>query len=230
MSVCFVTCDADCLSHVALLTTITAAPRASYRSCSSLAAEPAILLCGQSVHSHKILTKCLEQLQPYLFKCLAQQLLELNAQYAPSPLLLLLSYLLAVLLALPPAYCAAAILKCCDLVTAGPATTNWTKALDGKGLTDCKGDDEPAPAPAASRLANSTTARPSMHEDHAGHDHSGHNHTAMADSKGTAAAAAANTTGDSSSSSKAKSGAAAVSCGSAVAAGAVLAALMLIAL
>jgi hypothetical protein len=69
----------------------------------------------------------------------------------------------------------AAILSCCDLVTAGPATTNWTKPLEGKGKV-CEEEGHAAHTPGS----NSTKGNASMHDEHDGHDHSGHNHSTKA--------------------------------------------------
>lgn len=72
------------------------------------------------------------------------------------------------------------ILSCCDLVTAGPPTTNWTKALDGKGKVCEPEGHSMHGAPAAAKLAsdtNSTKSNATMHDAHDGHDHSGHDHS-----------------------------------------------------
>lgn len=74
---------------------------------------------------------------------------------------------------MPPA----AIFSCCDIVPAGPATTNWVKPLEGKGKVCEPEHDAHTPAPDASRLANGTgNSTMDMDMDHAGHDHAAMGH------------------------------------------------------
>jgi hypothetical protein len=96
--------------------------------------------------------------------------------------------------------CCAAILSCCDLVTAGPATTAWTKPLEGKGKV-CEEEGHSAHSPVQLAGGNSTKGNASMHDEHDGHDHSGHNHSTKATAspapkaKSAAGSAAAGVTG-----------------------------------
>jgi hypothetical protein len=73
---------------------------------------------------------------------------------------------------------AAAILSCCDLEPAGPANTNWTKSIAGKGKVCEKEGHGTAHTPktAVAALTNGTK-NATMDDDHAGHGHAGHDHS-----------------------------------------------------
>lgn len=82
-------------------------------------------------------------------------------------------------LATAAAVAAAAILSCCDVVPAGPAATNWTKALDGKGKP-CEDEHHGAAKDKAKEKNTTMVDDHSGHNHTDGHDHSGHNHSTTA--------------------------------------------------
>jgi hypothetical protein len=70
-----------------------------------------------------------------------------------------------------------AILSCCDLEPAGPANTNWTKSIAGKGkVCEKEGHGAHTPKTTDATLLANATKNATMDDDHAGHDHAGHNH------------------------------------------------------